>query len=169
MALASGKSANEIVEFYEKHIPIIFQKKFFSCLYAWFYPSFEQEKLLNSARELFGDKTLENVITDVCITMVSLNEAKPRFYKSDYFKRNITRLDKKLSDIATATSSAPTFFKAYSTKYSQNLIDGGICANNPSIVALTDAIQILKKNPNNNNEKKRIITFKDSYVIHRYW
>jgi patatin-like phospholipase/acyl hydrolase len=44
-------------------------------------------------------------------------------------------------DVALATSAAPIYFKAHSLKYSSDLIDGGICANNPAMVALIDAFQ----------------------------
>jgi patatin-like phospholipase/acyl hydrolase len=65
---------------------------------------------------------------------------RPRLYKSDYHDRNVGRLDEKLSDIALATSAAPTYFDAHHLKNAGPIIDGGICANNPSMVALVDAI-----------------------------
>jgi len=140
LALATGKNAQEIVDFYNQQIPKIFPKNFFrKWLLNPFRHRYSSQPLKNALNQFFGDETLENLKTDVCITTISLQNGKPRFYKTDYFERNKGRLDEKLADIALATSSAPTYFKAHSLKHSSNLIDGGICANNPAMVALVDA------------------------------
>ncbi|KAL6222564.1 hypothetical protein ACLB2K_005956 [Fragaria x ananassa] len=61
----------------------------------------------------------------------------------------------KLSDICIGTSAAPTYFPAYYFENHQqgetnkfNLIDGGVAANNPALVAITEVTkQIMRKNP----------------------
>ncbi|RXJ94650.1 hypothetical protein CRV00_06900 [Malaciobacter molluscorum] len=172
LALASGKSAKEIVDFYDKHMYKIFNKCFIEFSEKWyipdciikiintilsskdlFFPTYSNENLKIAGEELFGDLTLEDVKTEVCITSVNLNDAKPRLHKSKYFNRNVNRLKEKLVDIALFSSAAPTFFKAHSGKFSEKLIDGGICANNPSMIAITDAIQILKQKKSSEKNK----------------
>ena len=91
---------------------------------------------------ILGDKTLEDVKTKLCITSVDVENSSPRFHKSDYFDRNTPRQDEKLIDLALATSAAPTYFPLVNTKHSANLTDGGMVANNPSLVALIDAMQL---------------------------
>lgn len=106
-----------------------------------FRPKYGSKALEAQLTSFFGDKTLADLSTDACIVSVSLQDASPRLYKTDYLKRNAGRLDEKLADIGIATTAAPTYFPAHSMKYSADLIDGGVAANNPSMVALVDALQ----------------------------
>lgn len=110
-------------------------------LSRFFYPKYRSDALEKKVNGYFGENTLQDVVTDILITSVSIDDAKPRIHKSDYFDRNSGRISEKLRDIAIATSSAPTYFPAKEKlEYSHNLIDGGVCANNPSMLALTDAL-----------------------------
>ncbi|XP_062100206.1 patatin-like protein 2 [Humulus lupulus] len=65
-------------------------------------------------------------------------------------------LDVKLSDICIGTSAAPTYFPAYYFKNEDikgnirefNLIDGGVAANNPALVAISQVTkEIFNQNP----------------------
>jgi patatin-like phospholipase/acyl hydrolase len=142
LALAAGESAQTILSFYEMYIPKIFatlQKR--NPLHSLLRPKYKSDALKSAVEGFFKERTLEDVLADVCITSVALQTGKPRLYKSGYLASNRERLTEKLSDIALSTSAAPTFFKAHSTDHSQNLVDGGICANNPSLIALIDSLQ----------------------------
>ena len=143
LGLSIGRSAKEILAFYEKYIPKIFgaENKDGGVLKPLYKPDVLQKALV----EFFGEKTLNDVCSDVCIPAVSLQNAKPRFYKSGYLERNKARLDEKLVDIALATSAAPVFFPAHSMDHSTNLVDGGICANNPSMISLIESMQFETK------------------------
>jgi patatin-like phospholipase/acyl hydrolase len=136
LGLALGIEPNKIVELYENLIPIVFGKKRFNLLKSKYDSGVLQDEL----KEFFGDSTLADLKADVVITSVSLQNATPRLYKTDYFTRNQGREDEKILDIALGTSAAPTYFNSHTCKYSSNLIDGGVCANNPSMIALTDAL-----------------------------
>lgn len=158
LALAIGKTAKEIEELYYQYIPKIFGEKRNSLL-AVTAPKYKSSMLELMVTEVFGDYSLEDVERHVLITSVNLDNAQPRFYKSKYLARNAERLPEKLKNIAMATSAAPTYFKAKTgLKHSHNLIDGGICANNPSLSAVIDALNFEEKNslntipPNNLND-----------------
>ncbi len=145
LGLAVGLPASRILQFYEEHIPKIFGR---SNKQSWlgrlFRPAYGPGLLRDALHEILEDQTLHDVKTDICIPAVSLQNAAPRLYKSGYLARNTARLDEKLLDIGIATSAAPTFFPAHSSRYSTNLIDGGLCANNPAMVALVEAMQFEK-------------------------
>lgn len=143
LGLVLGRTAREILEFYEEYIPKIFCKdnKDGGIINPLYKPFVLREALL----EFFGDATLDDICTDVCIPSVSLQNAKPRLYKSGYLVRNCARLDEKLVDIALATSAAPVFFPAHSMTHSANLVDGGVCANNPAMIALIESLQFEKE------------------------
>ncbi|KAL2963968.1 hypothetical protein AAZX31_17G231300 [Glycine max] len=64
-------------------------------------------------------------------------------------------MDAKLSDICISTSAAPTYLPAHNFNnhdskgnvHEFNLIDGGVCANNPTLVAMNEVTkQIIKQN-----------------------
>jgi patatin-like phospholipase/acyl hydrolase len=147
MGLACGYTAAEVLAFYEKYLPRIFgqqsQTRYLGSKYLakLIGPAYRNAELRRSLEEFFGDKTLRDLQTDVLITSVSLPNALPRLHKTEYAERNHERSDEGLVDVALATAAAPTFFPAHSTQHSHHLIDGGICANNPAMLALVDAFQ----------------------------
>ena len=136
LGLALGLEPSMIVKLYEEFIPIVFENKRFS----WFKGKYDSSLLKSELKKCFGEYKLSDLKADIIVTSVSLQNSSPRLYKTDYFSRNKAREDEKILDIAMATSAAPTFFKAHSSEHSSNLIDGGMCANNPSMLALIDAI-----------------------------
>lgn len=142
LSLACGQSAADTAAFIEKTIPLVFgpaQKR--NRVHSSIRPKYPSDNLRECLLTFFGKKTLRDTTRDVCVTAVSLHNATPRFYKSDYLARNDGRLDEELVDIALGTSAAPTYLKAHSMKFSSNLVDGGLCANNPAMVALVDSFQ----------------------------
>jgi hypothetical protein len=140
--LALGKTAKEIKELYEHDIPIIFGKK----MKRWWPLSFTHSKYKNDmlvakAKDYFGDLTFIDVKRDLIITSVDVTTMTPRLHKSDYASRNLSRLDETLANAVVSSCSAPAFFKvARYLKHSDFLIDGGIVANNPSMIAIIDAL-----------------------------
>lgn len=144
-ALSIGKSAKEIFELYETLIPKIFTP----ISKGYFKNKYSNETLKEELTNILGDKELKDVITRLCITSVDVENSSPRFHKSDYFDRNVPRQDEKLIDLALATSAAPTYFPLIDSKHSTNLTDGGIVANNPSLVGLMDAMQLTENNLDN--------------------
>jgi len=145
--LAIGKSAKEIKTIYEKDIKEIFStdmKREGKELF--FKAKYKKDNLRIKASEYFGDRTFNDVITPLLVTSVDITTMTPRFYKSAYSTKNITRVDEKLSSAIIASASAPAFFPIEENlQHSTNLIDGGIVANNPSLVALVDAFSFEKK------------------------
>ncbi len=137
-ALAAGISAKEVVALYESLIPELFVP----VSDGIFEPKYSAKILREKLEAVLGDQTLADVATPLCITSVDVENSAARFHKSDYFKRHATRLDEKLVDIALATSAAPTYFSLVDTLHSSHLTDGGMVANNPSLVALIDAMKL---------------------------
>jgi len=140
--LALGISAHELAEIYSKELPRIFRRHSWLNPARWRGPKYDAAVLANVLADVLGEKTLDDVETDLCIVSVSLLNGQPRLYKSDYFSRNRPRGAEKLVDILLASAAAPTYFPpSHGLKHSSLLVDGGICANNPAIVGLIDAFQ----------------------------
>ncbi|KLE09895.1 hypothetical protein AF79_04690 [Aliarcobacter butzleri L354] len=137
-ALAIGKSAKEIFELYETLIPKVFSNS--NIIGTKYSNVILKEELQN----ILGDLTLVDVKTGLCLTSVDVENSSPRFHKSRYFDRNSNRLDEKLVDVVLASAAAPTFFPLIDTLHSSNLTDGGIVANNPSLVGFIEALQLVE-------------------------
>ncbi len=148
LGLAAGISAREIWSLYENLIPKVFDRSQRRSWPAWlFRPRYRGDVLRQQLDAFFGDKTLQrdHLVSDVCVTGVALTTGNPRLYKSDYLARNAAHLSERLADIALGASAAPIFFEAQSIAHSEWMIDGGVCCNNPAIVAFVDALQFERK------------------------
>ena len=78
----------------------------------------------------------------MCIPAYSITEAKPKVFKFDH--TNLSRDNEApMIDIALATSAAPTYFPMSESTYynKEQFIDGGVWANNPTLVGLLEALK----------------------------
>lgn len=149
--LAIGKRASEVRKIYEKDIKEIFSQDMKQCQCFDFAPlnifhtKYKKDKLREKAIKYFKnedgkDLTFLDVKTHFLVTSVDITTMTPRFYKSPYNIKNIPRANELLSSAILASTSAPAYFPVEEKlDHSSNLIDGGIVANNPSLVALIDS------------------------------
>ena len=92
---------------------------------------------------------IANLSTRVCITGYDLIKAKPKVFKTPHKDDYYTDLHIPAYQVAMATSAAPTYFNPYSNHYKVSdgkqieeflmRVDGGIFANNPALIGLTEA------------------------------
>ena len=146
--LAKGKTAKRVKEIYEADMAFIFADEMKNSKLNIWSSKYKKTNLEAKAKEYFGETTFarKDLVTNLLVTTVDITTAKPRFYKSDYFAKNSTRVDELLADAIVASASAPTYFPlSKEMEYSSYLVDGGIVANNPSLVALIDGIKLQKQ------------------------
>ncbi len=146
LALSLGISANEISKLYsqkgEKIFPqkMKFAQKFKQYVYRGKY---SDKPLENILRDLFGHRTIGESKNLLCIPSYSITDGRNFVIKYDHKDGNLGR-DNSMSyvDAALATSAAPTYFPVCQLPYynDKQLIDGGVWANNPSLVGLIEAI-----------------------------
>lgn len=140
LGLACGKSASEVSAFYDAYMNQVFGQP--KGLLRWLMrPKYNVDALQDTLEEFYDSQTLKDLSVDVCIPAVSLQNSQPRLYKTDYLERNIGRLEERLVDVALGSAAAPTYFPAHSGKYSTDLVDGGLCANNPAVMGIVEALQ----------------------------
>ncbi|CAL0323776.1 unnamed protein product [Lupinus luteus] len=117
-------------------------------------PKYNGKYLHGVVREKLGDIRLHETITNVVIPTFDIKCLQPTIFSSYQLKRSPC-LDAKLSDICISTSAAPTYLPAHNFKIQDpkgkiqefNLIDGGVCANNPTLVAMNEVTrQIIQQN-----------------------
>uniref|UniRef100_A0A7C9D684 Patatin n=3 Tax=Opuntia streptacantha TaxID=393608 RepID=A0A7C9D684_OPUST len=155
-------AAKEIVPFYLQHGPKIFPQPRGLCgslrslVKALSGPKYSGKYLHKLVRELLGEIRLHQALTNVVIPTFDIKNLQPVLFSSVKVL-NSPDMDALLSDICIGTSAAPTYFPAHyfvskdeqgNTTREFNLIDGGIAANNPTLVAISEVTkQVLKKDP----------------------
>ncbi|MGA9851710.1 MAG: CBASS cGAMP-activated phospholipase [Gammaproteobacteria bacterium] len=157
LGLAVGISAGKIRELHETYLPKIFGPKARHLL-PWWRPKYDNRILRDFLIECFGRRCLADLNTDACIIGVGLQNAQSRLFKTDYLARNSGRLQERLVDVALCTSAAPTYFASHSSQHSSYIVDGGLCANNPSMIALVEALQFERKSKRGRNPEHSLNT-----------
>ncbi|KAM1022309.1 hypothetical protein TB2_043222 [Malus domestica] len=143
-------SAKDINAFYLEQCPKIFPQdsapvfgKAVDMVKAMTGPKYDGKYLHKIVKEKLGDKRLNDTLTNVVIPTFDIKRLQPTIFSSYEAKKN-SSIDALLSDICIATSAAPTYLPAhhFETKTSTgetrefDLIDGGVAANNPALVAI---------------------------------
>ena len=140
--LASGHSAEELADFYTKHSKVIFRPRLRSRLdilnlCTSRYSSRMFKELLDS--EVFGDKTLGDINIPLILPSVDIGNGCVHVLKSTYHGEFVRDVKVRVSDAVLASCSAPTYFDPLLVNNAYQLADGGLWANNPSLVAAIDA------------------------------
>lgn len=152
LGLASGKSAQELVDFYEQEGPAIFgHRNTFTALL---------KQLTGTVGQVFvggkyGHRRLEAAVTKVlgadtrmsqaqallCIPSFNLMKGWPRVFKFPHPEGDID-LNKygRMVDVALATTAAPTYFPIAAINGSY-YVDGGVWANNPTLCGVLEALR----------------------------
>lgn len=145
-AAVSDLPMTDIVELFETETRYIFRKKWYRIpLFVSKYPS---EKLAQIIAKHIPATPLGNIDTPLMITSSEITSSEVHIFRSNYGSRDSEIAPKNkdvcLRDAILASCAAPTFFAPKSV---DNLLlaDGGLWANNPSTVALTEACTALKK------------------------
>ncbi len=143
LALASGMSPKEIVEFYVAHGPHIFPQQRLGGLKHYLKHKFCPSNLEKAVKACFGEKLVGNLSKRVVIPSYNLGEDEVYLFKTPHHER--LRRDYKVPvwQVAMATSAAPTYFTAYTAVDRIRLVDGGIWANNPCLVGIAEAVSML--------------------------
>ena len=148
LALAAGKSPDDICTLYKSRGRKIFDDSIWDNirdLGKIIGADYSTKNLRRELLKIFGGRKLKDFGKKVAIPAFDLdNEASPgkRTWKPKIFhnfKGPDSDGDALAANVALYTSAAPTYFPSV-----DGYIDGGVYANNPSIVALAQAIS--KKN-----------------------
>jgi len=141
LGLAAGHPASEVLSFYCQHGPTIFGGARWRKLWQLFHPKYGNARLGEAVRDVFGDKTLNDVQVPVCIPSYELVSGVPRVFKDDHHPALHWGGDQPIWKVVVASSAAPTYFPSFQLGQADNHIDGGIWANNPILVGITEAVK----------------------------
>ncbi|KAH0971396.1 hypothetical protein GBA52_023552 [Prunus armeniaca] len=144
--------AKDIITFYLDHSPKIFPQNsannlltsITSVVRAVIGPKYDGKYLRKVINGLLSDLTLKQTLTTVIIPTFDIKYLQPVIFSTTDAKESALK-NAKLSDICISTSAAPTYLPAhyFEVKDSEgktrtfDLVDGGVAANNPTMLALS--------------------------------
>lgn len=160
-ALGIDKSAAEICKLYETEGRDIFRRPrglMSRCLDAAIrcvprlgicralQCKYTQDGLRTLANGLFGTRTLGSVrITRVALTSVDLRCGKQVVFKTPHLPEMIRDPHRQIADAVLATCAAPTYFPHAVIERGTAFCDGGVWANNPSLVGYAEAVRVAQE------------------------
>lgn len=145
LALGAGIPPAEIVDQYSSLVNTVFPRR----RRAWWTlprraarPTYAQSALRSALEGVFHQQKLGDSTKRLLVPAWDVQNGGVYLFKTPHHAR--LRRDWKISmvDVALATTAAPTYFPAADVD-GQRFIDGGVWANNPSVVAITEAVRTL--------------------------
>lgn len=144
LGLGAGLSASEVVDFYVTQKDTIFRNSL-----GWrkarqlFMAKYRPAPLEQAFRRVFGETLMGESRVPLVIPSYNLGENDVYLLKTPHHER--LRRDHKVPMwvAAMATTAAPTFFPAFRLPGDHvRLVDGGVWANNPAMVGVTEAVSM---------------------------
>jgi predicted patatin/cPLA2 family phospholipase len=144
--IALGYTIDDIHTLYKAHVPTVMKER---------SPEGRSAALNKLASEVFGTRTFDDVKTGIGIVAARWLTERPMIFKAHVaqahgLKSTFTPgFGVTIGDAVEASCSAYPFFqrKHVTTAAGDRveLIDGGYCANNPTLYAVADAVEALRK------------------------
>jgi predicted acylesterase/phospholipase RssA len=96
--------------------------------------------------DFFGHKKIKDLLHPVIIPTVNYSTGLPKFFKTDHHETFTFDRDLSVLDVALGTSAAPIYFPAHKIK-DWRIVDGGLVANDPTQVAVHEAMMFFGVRP----------------------
>lgn len=103
---------------------------------------YKAEPLRSALREVFGERTIGQASRRLLIPAVDLTKGSPVVFKTHHLPGLFRDASTKAVDVAMATAAAPTYFPPSAIGSGSCYADGGLWANNPSLIAYAEACRI---------------------------
>lgn len=142
-------AGSELVNFYLTESPKIFPQKsklrmLRESLASLLGPKYDGKYLRSMTNGFLGNITLKETLTNVVIPAYDISFLQPVIFSTTDAKTDELK-NPRLADVCISTSAAPLFFPAHQFEIRDsngnprnfNLIDGGVAANNPTMLALS--------------------------------
>ncbi len=145
LALGAGLAPSEIVT----HFKSLVRKVFPSARRRWWHrprqltsPIYDADALRTALEDVLGETILGDSAKRLVIPAWDVQVGTVHIFKTPHHRRLKRDWRLPMVDVALATSAAPVYFSAARVD-GHRLIDGGVWANNPSVVAITEAVSML--------------------------
>src|ERR1035438_1139708 len=144
--LALGYKVDDIHTLYKKYVPSIMRRN---------NATGKTKELSRLVKIVFGERMFSEVKTAIGIVATNWNLEKPMIFKADIAQAHgrqgtfVPGFGCTIAEAVQASCSAYPFFNRVILKTEKGehveLMDGGYCANNPTLYAIADALMALKK------------------------
>lgn len=163
LGLGMGCTAKELLDLYEHRGPIIFGqnnddggslgmlRRLWNSLAAkgkWAVrPKHDASILAREIGSVLNGALIGQSRTRLVIPAWDPDLRSPYIFKTAHHVRLQTDYRKRALDAALATAAAPTYYKRHRTSDEVGLTDGGTWANNPTAIAVVEAVTLLGWHP----------------------
>ena len=139
--LACGESAAALIELYKDQGCAVFKPHPLARpdRLRLFRSRYGDRRLKELLEQVFKDMALGQVAVPLIVPAVDLVNGCVHVFKSKYHGGFVRDPNVRVADAVLASCSAPTYFNPHLVADKYFLADGGLWANNPSLVALVDA------------------------------
>lgn len=144
LGLGAGLSPRDILRFYIEEKGTIFSNPF-----GWrrfrrpFVAKYGPKGLEGALRKVFGTTLLGESRVPLVIPSYDIGENAVHLFKTPHHRRLRRDYRVEMWAAGMATSAAPTYFPTFRLPGDQvRLVDGGVWANNPAMVGVTEAVSM---------------------------
>lgn len=145
LALGAGFTPREIVSHYEELVATVFpaaRRRLWRRSRQLTAPIYDASALRSALTGLLGGRLLGDSAKRLVIPAWDVQRGSVHIFKTPHHTRLARDWRIPMVDVAMATSAAPLYFPAARVD-GHRLIDGGVWANNPSVVAIAEAVSML--------------------------
>lgn len=186
IAIALGITADKLVDFYKENATIIFPKWYLKILprqaRAIVTSIYSNKILRKKLEEVYSEANggmpplLNDLKTKVCIPVYNGNDGQINVLKTKHQDEYYRDYKIPAHEAALSSASAPIYFPPHSFSFKNefgsgknvNMIDGGIFANNPSLIGILETVEKLGLEFSN----IRVLslgTGKGRYIVKKSW
>ena len=149
LGLAAGMKASELLCLYANRGREVFppQGRTLRRLLQWLKTGYNREPLDNLLEKAMGDLKLRDSSVRLCIPSLDWRYGDVYVFKTPHHPDFKKDGDEPMTKVAAATAAAPTYFRPVQDRYI--FADGGVWANNPIMIGLTEALSSFKTKRSN--------------------
>lgn len=145
LGLGAGLTPTEIVGNYEQLVGAVFpaaRRRLWRRPRQLTAPIYDAGALRTTLTNVLGERLLGDSAKRLVIPAWDVQRGVVHIFKTPHHARLVRDWRIPMVDVAMATSAAPLYFPAARVD-GHRLIDGGVWANNPSVVAIAEAVSML--------------------------
>lgn len=140
LGLGLGMAPREILQFYIEHGPRIFRdRSHLRGLRHLVRSKYAADPLRMALDEVLGERTFGESTKRLVITSYNIGADDVYLFRTPHLPTLMRDWRERAVDVAMATAAAPTYLPGMPLGGTR-LVDGGVWANNPAMVALTEAV-----------------------------
>jgi uncharacterized protein len=139
LGLAAGRSGQQMLDLYRNNGSEIFSGSWPGRQLV--LPKYRRTGLDRLLRSEFGEMKMRDLRTPVCVSAYEVVSGQPRVFKTAHAPDLYWGHEQPVWKVAAATSAAPTYFAPVQFTEEDAHVDGGVWANNPSMIAITEAVR----------------------------